>query len=378
MDFRIKFELAATGIRSQKNLSLRLVLGMFFVMLSAFLIVYGFTLNRQIEKNFNSSHIKDCFVVVSDEALCNKLGLSEQSLSYLTDISFGDENKLTAAKASFLIDDNEYKFINYSWGNEEGYENIFYPAAEISLGLGRDINDWLPKNLFGDDQNSYIIGSFPNNEGEILLDEYILNVLNLRYDKEQLVGKKISIFSDEKELLSNYVISGILKTSAYDIRENSEAFYYKHYEHIIIYPRAQDTYDVNSQMIKYYFKNLNEACDFADDNSTYFDLRALRKSEYLDYCYKGARYLMIIRYIVLFLCAAVMISVINITYYNIRHFADKSKKQGRLFKALGLTDKEFKDVLITEAFYIIVLAAFFSIGFFALFRFVINRILIAV
>lgn len=269
-------KIAFRNLSAGKAMVKKMVFGMTFVvmMLLCFFIVIE-SYDKYIIK-FNREHVADRYYYtlidkrdISDMVLDRIVNQSENErynadeTVLLCNIALKDDVILTeAGKINIYIGDTQYNAKNYYSNKNKIHQNIRGPMWPIEFSLyrkGMSIFSEAVINAYGKD---YMIGAYPVNQGEIMLDSYILDVYGIKQAEEK-IGSSITIYSVDEEdnwvIFENYKLTGIFKGDLLSARECSLTSD-NHLEHIYVNLRNEDESRFNIQYgtIRYYFDEYTE------------------------------------------------------------------------------------------------------------------------
>ena len=145
----------------------------------------------------------------------------------------------------------------YSVGRRVYYENITSGMASLDIALCTDRKDWC-----GNGSTELMYGTWPDQEGELLMDDYLVSVFGL--NPEEIVGQRVAIRVKDRELLSDYVVSGVVDRSILRNREdNEDSFENYHVEHLYVNLREEDYagFAPCNGTIRYYFSTVRSFTD---------------------------------------------------------------------------------------------------------------------
>ncbi|MCM1101131.1 MAG: hypothetical protein NC398_07075 [Acetatifactor muris] len=202
-----------------------------------------------------------------------------EEMSVLCTLQLRDEDEpLDAGHTGLIVDGTEwqigsaFQYRNKSYQDIQGSDSPILPAL-----YGRDMDVFAEQITVGYGEK-YLWGRYPDNPGEILLDDYILEVYGVLDSKaensrEGLLGKKISIYvADEGQdriVLNEYLLTGIFRGDLLSARESVTGSDH-HLEHIYVNLREDDMdrFVISQGSIRYYFNDYWEYAkhyDQADD-----------------------------------------------------------------------------------------------------------------
>ncbi len=310
-------KIAYRNLIAGKQMIKKMVFGMIFVIMILFCFFMVIKSYDDYVDKFNNEHVADRYyyteIELEDISENTIVGLLQQSekmkqefnatgTSILCNIAPKDENiNMNAGNIRICIDDVEYKAKNYYINQRKLHQDIRGSMWPIWLGLyqdgmsvfsetilssymeshsqrslidrlGKDIgyktdnnkND--NKNVNGlemtYDNAGYMIGLYPNKQGEIMLDSYILEVYGIEIT-EDIIGSNVTIYSVDDEnssvVLSDYKLTGIFDGDLISSRESTLTSD-NHIEHIYVNLRGDDRGSFRNLFgtIRYYFDDYAE------------------------------------------------------------------------------------------------------------------------
>lgn len=272
MSFRDIWVLAHRNLKAGRKNAVKIVVGIGFALVLVYCFAAVIWFYADYKRDFQTNYRSSCYYYrnidnatvgdmsnITDSAggSIGVYGASEYSV--LVDVAPSGE-EICAGNMEFVVDGSEYaaKF-RYSAGREY-YQDIETSNSIINLGLYKDNMNVFPACLY--DGKFDVIGTFPSESGQIMIDDYVLGVYGIETEPEHLVGLHISIKNtscEGKMVCDDYIISGIIKCK--EIAKREEKTYHDfHLEHIYINPKPEDEsgfITVNGS-VRYYFDNYND------------------------------------------------------------------------------------------------------------------------
>lgn len=213
---------------------------------------------------------------IIDEELKNKEYPNASDVTVLFDIDLRDHRYGATPNDMYMIlDGKEYVGKNYFMYERPHYATLGSAKYSIDIGCYSPEYNIFPETIYDDGVS--LIGSLPDDPGEVLVDTYILQVYGFEGDPKEAIGKTISIdiynsYMDEylhtskKNLCTDYVITGVFDAEELCKREatldetSSWDYYSGFYNHIYINFKTEDQWGLirGRLEIRYYYQNYEE------------------------------------------------------------------------------------------------------------------------
>lgn len=279
MSVKDRMLIAFRNLSAGRQMVRKIVFGMMFVFMLLLCFLTVFQSFGAYKKDFNEKHSADCYYYAEFEnqeltdiwlADLLKYSRNEQEryqakeVSVLCTLQLYDRGGvLEAGDTGLVLDGKEYRIADYFVYNRKPYQNIYGESAPIELVLYRAELSVLADKITAQYGADYLLGNYPENPGEIMLDTYILEMYGVEDAGENLLGKQVGIYcvdmDAEEVILKDYVLTGILQADVLSARESLSANDY-HLEHVYINPRGEDVgrFTVSRGSIRYYFDDYAE------------------------------------------------------------------------------------------------------------------------
>lgn len=378
--------LAFRNLKAGKKSVSKIVFGLSFAIMITVCIISVKTSFQNYVDEFNEKHLSSCFYFTnySQEEISNinldllyKKGIDFKQKSNASEVLtfcelfIKNQNiKQDASSFRLYIDNEEYKMSNYSVSILEKYESIVLPQSTIFMGLYKE-----NLNIFRKEQSSsaIICGSYPKNQGEILVDNYFIERFHIDNAKE-LIGKKISIaFETQDEMFfcfKDYVLTGIFDSDLLDYRENVDVISPR-YTHIYANIKNEDMNKFNIDgNIRCYFDNYLDYFNSYGDNSNLLklnisELNEVKENEvqlsasglYFCLLYWMMTKIGILLMIIFFVIILIIIMSIM---YTIRFYKDRNSKYFSMLFSIGMEKKDRRKIFIFEFTFMVILASIFG------------------
>lgn len=296
----------------------------------------------------------------------------------------------TAGNMKLMIgSEAEYEPRNYTHWNRPRYKDIMNANSLFRLGLYAPNLNVFPERIFEDEKETWLIGALPDGPGEVLLDEYLLEVYNVETRPENLVGKTLTIFNKQKEqaVISDYRISGVIKTKALDLRESDDS-YDLHSEHIYVHLREEDItlFEVANGTIRYYYPSYGALTENVDNIGALMMGRvewteldagagmisdvALEVASYHWVLSQAGRFLFL-------LGGIAVLAAVSSAGYLLAFYRNRSRRFYTMLDAIGMRKQDRARICRTEIFLILgittAIAVYLLLIFWFIFRYVIHN-----
>lgn len=276
MGVKDRMRIAFQNLKAGRQMVGKIIFGMTFVLVLLLCSLMSIQSFIVYTSEFNDKHGADCYYyeVIEDREISDTwiVSLTEHSRKEKERYHAGEvsvlctirprwgEEQLEAGQIGLALEDNIYQIGEYSIFNRKPYQNIYGKMAPIEIALFQDGISESADKLTEQYQGAYLLGSYPEKPGEIMLDTHILEAYGIEA-KEELLGKKVSIYvlDADEVLLKDYILTGILQADFLAVRESLTADDY-HLEHIYanLCKEDRERFIVSRGSIRYYFENFEE------------------------------------------------------------------------------------------------------------------------
>lgn len=279
MLFKDRVRIAFRNIVAGSKMSRKIVYGMTFVFMILFCSVVVINSYVDYMNDYNQEHLKDCYYYsefqsdqvteiwfkdIFDYCQREKDRYQAKAVSVFCTLQLQEsEDRLWAKNVKIRLRKKDYLAENYFIYKRKPYQNIHGESSDIEIALYKDESAMFAGEKNAQSDEDHLIGRYPSNPGEIMLDTYILDVFGIKDATESMLGEKISLcsFSERSEevILEEYLLTGILNENVFTERESMATSDY-HFEHIYINPRSEDLerFQISRGSIRYYFSNYQE------------------------------------------------------------------------------------------------------------------------
>lgn len=278
MDRKDKIRIIYLNLKAGRPMVCKLVIGMSFLVTLLFCslsVIYSyFCYMREFEKkyiadcyyyeNIDTSEVTGAWIgnLLSDAEEKRMAYCAEQEIILLPIELNGEDRGLTAGETNIVIDKKTHRIDDYYIYNRKAYQNIYDSNSYIEMALYQKGITVIPKTITPayDKEAIWVVGRFPENSGEIMLDTYILKLYGIEENYSDIIGKNITIAqktaNGETVILQEYEISGVLQAEYLMKRESLDETDI-HFEHIFINLRDSDMdqFRVVGGTVRYYFDN---------------------------------------------------------------------------------------------------------------------------
>lgn len=390
MDIKDKIRIALRNLAAGKHMVTKIIFGMAFVFMlifSSLMVVVSFF---SYTKEYNQKNIADCYYYVEYENLDirDTSGILEYSqkqryyakeVSMFATIQLCDQVKgLIAGDTKLILGEEEYQIDDFFIFNRKPYQNIYGETAPIELALYEDNMFMLGEQKIFQYGDNFLLGDYPRNPGEIMLDTYILDAYGIQNIEENLLGQKVSIYfvneQSEEIVLKDYILTGILQERVLSLRESLYTSDY-HFEHIYVNLSDEDVerFIISRGSVRYYFGDYAEYVEHYEHKS---DLLKLDMSQIevsndnvVRLTEKGIMYYLlhwimshIGKLLILVAIVIVLVNTISV-FYIFQFYRDRNIHYISMLYNIGMTKIDRKWIFSLEIFFIMIVAM--VLGFYA-------------
>ena len=236
-------------------------------------------------KKYNAEQMSSCYVYENPKtdndttAECVNMILSadtkaDEFCEKSRMVSFAiSDHLLQAGDMKFYIEDEIYEYEKvFDLNHSMEYETLESRNSFVFFTYYKDELNVFPKILF-DDTLDFVIGKWPSEPGEIMLDTYLLEVYCPQKEPSDLIGKTITICENDSVILEDYIVTGVVYADTLAVRENLLNGDSSYYNHIYVNFRDSDLekFRVYSASIRNYFNNYDEYKDYCSLSKLLFD-----------------------------------------------------------------------------------------------------------
>ena len=405
MKFEDKLQIAFQNLTAGKKMVRKIIFGMSFVVMillcSAMIVKSYFDFINL----YNEKHIKDCYyysviesLKITDENINKVLGdarLKQQEyhadeISFMFTVELDDtEVCMNAENTNLIINGAKYQAVNYYANQRKVFQNIYGANSPISLALYEDGLNVFPEKIVEEYGNDYLLGNYPVNEGEIILDTYILGVYGVENVDESLLGSNVCICclneDNEEIILHNYTLTGIFKGDILSDRESITTNEI-HLEHIYVnlYSEDEDKFIIKDGSIRYYFHNYNDYIQNYDqkDNILQLKLTELYSSDEVLVKLTGKGIESCLLYWImdkigktLLLIAIVIVLIITLSVlYIFQFYRNRNARYLAMLQNIGMKKKDRISIFSIEVCTMIIAAILLGIYMSAIFLILLNAV----
>ena len=399
MSSRDKWKISWKNVKAGKSCGIKIIIGLSACMFLIFALVILVDFYSDYMLDFSNSHSNKLYLfspIQSVDFGDFRKEAEEKSLwsnacnadrcSVMADIRPVQSDGLKVKNTSVTINSKTYSGKKYNTEQRSYYRNINSGTALISLALFTDKKDWL-----GNQTEQLIAGAWPAEPGQILVDDYFLEVFGIPVS--DAVGAQISILNDmdEEPLLNNYILSGVVSVDL--IRKREDADYDMedyHCEHIFINLRESDTdrFVICGGSVRYYYDKieiLTGEYTFSGDFTTKNTLKVDGKEETIYLSEKGLSLCLISFFtgklgrIFAILCIGICLIIFLSLLYVLWFYLQRNKRYMSMLENIGLNRYDRKRLRMIELTILFLcsamISAYLDLILFILFRYVSSRVL---
>ena len=368
--------IAFRNVRCNKKLSSKLIIALSFVLtmcVCCIVIISGYA---NYKTSFVKNHVSSSYYYLykEDEELSsdfvkNLVNKSKtiQSKCKAVDIvelctisGKKSDFSMTAGSTELVIDCKKYKVKSYDYNAGKQPGVIENRSSSINIGYytsGMKIFPYYSPNR--------IYGNYPNKEGEIMLDTYLLKAYDINGDYQNLIGKKISVRNTSNQyVFKNYVISGVFEHDNVVQREKKNVINL-HHEYFFANIRKRDSkrFLISSLDVRFFHNSFE---NFVNNYSKAMDLLTISKSrtneDGLELSPSGY-YCCLIYYFmnsVGKIMALVVIAIVFVTLASIMYllyfYRNKQENYRQMLKCIGMKKSTDRKVFLMEILCILLAA----------------------
>lgn len=285
---------------------------------------------------------------------------------------------------SLLIDGTAETTKQYSLGRKVYYENLTSSMASLDIAMYTDRRDWC-----GNVTAEPIRGTWPDRKGELLLDDYLLSVFGIK--PESIVGKRITIRVKNRDILTDYVVSGVVDRALLRNRESDEyTLSDYHIEHLYVHLRGEDCegFVPCGGTIRYYFDTVRSFTDHFTFSGKPGDGTVVHSASgdvMLNLTDKGLTICLVTFFTAKFgrillglgtgICVLIMLSL----FYVLWFYLQRNKRYMTMLECIGMERSERMGLRRRELAILgagaLAVALYLTLLFFLVFRYLVERVL---
>lgn len=319
------------------------------------------------EKKENIFAHKDSWKI---DEVCGLVPVSVHKGKKGKDIDSLADNGEAIRNAKIILDGNEYKG-KADWLTDIKPENKIYQTDVVEVNFYDKDFTMFSKNVISQYQEEmgiekYLMGSLPQQEGEIIISDYLLGKFGIEQaEQEQMIGKKISLYVGTEGNLAyfeDYRLVGIFDADIIDIRERNSVI--KSIAQVAVYFREKDYGNIdflNGGEIRYYeddFGQLTDAYLLAEQEEEAVDMSAYGMIySVLD------RQMSVINKILECIMAGFVIAVTVYITSIIYFFFQRNRVYFVMLRAIGIRKRCIYQITMFEILYLIMCAMVIGIYF---------------
>lgn len=406
-----KIQIAFQNVNAGRQMVRKIIFGMTFIVMLIFSILTILQSYVSYTEAFNQNNASNCYYYTEicdqevQDATTNRLlsytaDLQERyqarETSVLCTLQPRDrELPLEAGSTGLILDGAAWQQIRKSFqGRRKIYQDIQSSGSLISLALYQPGMSVFADKITEGYGDEYLWGCYPQNPGEIMLDDYILEVygvLGAETGKsiEDLLGKKVSIYAvdeaGDKVVLDEYLLTGIFRGDLLSVRESVTSKDY-HLEHIYVNLRDGDLerFVISSGSIRLYYDDYLEYVKHYDHIKDILQLNISQINQSddmeLKLTVKGMEYCLLYWIMhnlgkLLVLVAAVIGLVITFSvFYIIRFYLERNARYLSMLRDIGMERRDRAWILSIEMCYMMFVATLIGVCLSAVFLTLLNVI----
>lgn len=386
MLFKDRVKIAFRNIIAGSKMSRKIVYGMTFVFMILFCSVVVIHSYLDYINDYNQEHLKDCYYYSefqSDQVTetwikdvwnyCQreKERYQAKAVSFFCTLQLREsEDGLWAKNVKISLKKKDYSTENYFIYNRKAYQNIHGESSNIEIALYKDETAMFAGWKNAQSDADYLIGRYPGNPGEIMLDTYILDVFGIKEAAENILGEKVSLYSfnerSEEVIIEEYILTGILNENVFTERESMATSDY-HFEHIYINPRRGDLeqFKISRGSIRYYFGNYQKYVEnFNHIQEILGGAVGMSESDNLRLTQDGLKFC--IAYWIMHNLGGILLLVVSIIviintlsiFYIFQFYRDRNADYLFMLKSIGMEKKDRRWIFVIEICSMMAIATF--------------------
>lgn len=404
MRFKDKITIALQNLKAGKQMVRKMIFGMLFVVMIVFSVMTIMQSYFSYIENFNKKHTTDCYYYtefknqpITDneinkllkESANQKNKYNADEASVLCTITYNNNNnaEIEAGSTNLVINNVNYQGVNYFHSNRQVYQSIQSKESPVSLALYQKDFSVFSNTITTAYGKEYLIGKYPENSGEIMLDAYILDVYGVKDIDERLLGSTISITYTNKAtkeiVLQNYKLSGIFKGDLLTQRE-SLMTNDNHLEHIYVNLRKEDynKFNIYYGSVRYYFKDYIE---YVNNYEYSKDILKLNVSKIFDsennplkITGLGMEYCLLywvmnnIGKLLLLIAVAIGIIITFSVFYIFQFYRDRNARYLSMLRCIGMEKRDRTHIFTMEICSMMAIATVLGVYLSAIFLLLMN------
>lgn len=376
MLFKDRVKIAFRNIIAGSKMSRKIVYGMTFVFMILFCSVVVINSYLDYINDYNQDHIKDCYYYsefqndqvteiwikdILNYCQREKERYQAKAVSIFCTLQLQEsEDRLWAKNVKIRLKKKDYLIANYFIYKRKPYQNIHGESSNIEIALYKDELAMFAGKKTAQSDADYLIGRYPGNPGEIMLDTYILDIFGIKEAAENILGEKVRLCSfnerSEEVIIEEYILTGILNEKVFTERESMATNDY-HFEHIYINPRREDLeqFKISRGSIRYYFSNYQEYVENYNHIQEIFGADIdMSESDNLQLTQDGLKFCIVYWIMhniggILLLVASIIIIINTLSiFYIFQFYRDRNADYLLMLQSIGMEKKDRRWIFFIE------------------------------
>ena len=225
MKYKDIWTIAWCNLNAGKKNVLKIIFGIGFSLVLALCFTTIMDFYSDYKTNFGKNYQYSCYVynyqyesykifeiksLIKKEFEDKTIAKATEKLSFIAVQPDVEEPNMEAKNVFISIGSTEYEAKSFLVFNREVHEDISGPTDDMSIGYYDEDTVVFPDSIFHGRID--MVGELPNNDGEVLIDDYLLKVYGVDAEPKEIIGEKISVVLKEENiemLADDYVISGV-------------------------------------------------------------------------------------------------------------------------------------------------------------------------
>lgn len=336
MKFSDVYKLAYQNNKAGKKFATKIIIGtsviyIFLVCIISILFYYKDYIS-QYEENYADS----CYIFSDLENEKNyERAIEKQKIVDFFFDSIGE--KIRLGKVEVEIDGRIYVPHNVYVPDSSRYYDLYGDFAEVVIR----------ENTENVDDIYLIEGKKLSDLGTLMVDDYLLTILGI-YDYNSIINKKISIRYDEKNIISDYLLTGVFDVTMYDELE-CDGYHDFHYEHIYVNAKADECFSRYGNN-RYYFSSYKSLMKAYEHTEDYILLNKRINDDELDSFIPAAAYEVCISIWfmkslgkgIMLLLIVISCAIVYSIYYYLKSYYARNERFIDMLHNIGMTYRDIK------------------------------------
>lgn len=405
MRIKDKVTIAFRNLSAGSRMVRKMIFCMTFVMMILFCSLTIIQSYHVYSEEFNQKHAADCYYytelgnqVITDDTINDLLTQSRtvQERYHASEVSVlctiqprSMDMQLEVGNTNLALGDETYQAVNYFLYQRKLYQDIRWESSPFVCALYKKEMSVFTDKITAEYGEGYLLGNYPENPGEIMLDTYLLEVYGVKDIDEYLLGTTVSVCCTEEGteeiVLKDYILTGIFQSNLLSYRE-SKLTADSHLEHVYVNLRTEDEarFMISSGSVRYYFENYAEYVLNYDNTNNILQLNVSEVYESDDTEMKltgmGMEYCLLywimdhIGKLLLLVAAVIGLIITFSVFYVFQFYRNRNKRYLSMLLNIGMEKKDRRWIFSVEMFAVILAATVLGIYLSAVFLLLFNAV----